>query len=318
MQNKILHLLKKNDGYISGEELSHALKISRAGIWKYMQELREHGYEIVAVPHLGYKLLSSPDKLFPEEIQFDLKTKILGKRISYHETVPSTMDVAFQWGMDGTPEGTLVIAESQTKGRGRMGRGWSSPKGKGVYLSIILRPPLPPTQVAQLTLLSAVAVAEAIEDKTGMLPQIKWPNDLLLHHKKVAGILTELSAETDRVRFVVIGIGINVNTPLNSLPPHATSLKQEAKRHFSRVALTQDVLRKMEFWYGRLLGEGFSSILQRWKELSLTLRRPIRISDASGHLEGEAIDIDTDGGLLIRCDTGVIVKRMAGDVVFAH
>ena len=315
MQQQIVHLLKKNPGYLSGEEISRSLKMSRAGIWKYMQELRKEGYEILAVPHLGYKLISSPDKLLPQEIQFQLRTKTLGKKIIYEETVSSTMDAAFNLGLEGAEEGTIVCAESQTKGRGRLGRAWSSPKGQGIYMSVILRPSWPPSEVARVTLLSAVVVAQAVKNIAGVPALIKWPNDVLIHHKKLAGILTELSAEMDRVKFVVVGIGLNVNANLSQLPPGATSLKVEAKRPFSRIEVIQEILREFEKWYVRLDGEGFAPVRERFRELSVTLKKRIRVSDSAGSMEGEAIDIDYDGGLLIRQDSGVIVKRMAGDVL---
>jgi len=242
MRNKIIHFLKTAEGYLSGEEISRHLKISRAGIWKYIQELREAGYDIIAVPHLGYRLISRPDKLFPSEVQSGLGTKILGKDIKYFDSVASTMDVAFQLGIEGASEGTVVCAESQTKGKGRLGRSWNSPKAKGIYMSVILRPKLMPADLTQLTLLSAVAVCETVRKFCNLPAKIKWPNDILINDKKIAGILTELSAEMDRVRFLVIGIGINVNTPLSQLPPNATSIKNEIGQKSSRIDLVQEIL----------------------------------------------------------------------------
>lgn len=318
MQDHIIHFLKKIDGYLSGEEISRDLKISRAAIWKNIQELREEGYDIVAVPHLGYKLISSPDKLLPREIQFNLGTKILGKKIIYEDVCPSTMDVAFRLGFEGAPEGTIICAEGQNKGRGRLGRSWSSPKSKGIYASIILRPSLPPNTVSQLTLLSAVALCEAIKKTCGVQLFIKWPNDLLVGNKKLAGILTEMSAEMDRVRFVVIGFGINVNTPVNLLPSTATSLKNEIHLSVSRVELLQEILRSLEKWYEVLQAQGFARIIERWKEYSITLGRRVRVEGIREHMEGEAIDVDQEGSLIIRSDSGIKFKRMAGDVVFVR
>ena len=315
MQEQIIDYLKKSENYISGEEISQSLKMSRAAIWKYIQELRHLGYDIVAVPHLGYKLVGCPDKFFPSEIQYELGTKILGKKIIYKETVPSTMDAAFQLALEGSPEGTVVCAEHQTKGRGRLGRTWTSPKAKGIYVSLILRPQLPPSEVARLTLLCAVAVSEAVKTASGIQPLIKWPNDLLVNDKKLAGILTELSAETDRIKFVIVGIGLNVNASLNHLPAQSTSLKQELGFSLCRVELFQEILREIEEWYVRLDKEGFEPVLSRWKELSSTLNQRVRVVDPAGGIEGEAIDIDQDGGLLIRQDSGVVIKRMAGDVL---
>ncbi len=316
MKEKIIYFLKEaREGYVSGEEISRRYAVSRAAIWKYIQELRGDGFDIIAVPHLGYKLVASPDKLLPTEIQYGLKTQYLGKKIIYENMVNSTMDVAFRLGMEGAVQGTLVCAEGQTNGKGRLGRTWSSPKWKGVYMSIVLRPSLALTQVTQLTLLAAVAVCEAIQRVSGVAARIKWPNDILVMNRKLAGILTELSAETDQVRFVVIGIGINVNTPLRLLPLTATSLKEETQRKISRVELVQEILCLLEQWYERLQKEGFDGVVQRWKELSSTLGRRIRVVDPSGDVEGEAIDLDGMGGLLIRNDTGLVISKTAGDVI---
>jgi len=314
MLEKIIGYLKHCKGYISGEEISRSFNISRAGIWKYMQELRRQGYDIVAVPHLGYQLVSVPDKLYPTEIKFKLKTKKLGQHIVYHDAVGSTMDEAFRLGVEGAVEGTVVCAESQTKGRGRLGRIWSSPKGKGVYLSLILRPKLSPIEVSKLTLLCAVSVCEALRNISGIPVVIKWPNDLLVDEKKLVGILTELSAETDQVKFVVVGLGVNVNTTASHLPEGATSLKIESRKHFSRVEVIQEILRRTEFWYNLFQVEGFKPVVKRWKELSVTLGKHIRISEPGEDMYGKAMDIDDDGGLLIRSDSGVVVKKMTGDV----
>jgi BirA family biotin operon repressor/biotin-[acetyl-CoA-carboxylase] ligase len=315
MQKEIINFLKQSEGYLSGEDISRALKISRAAIWKYIHQLRGDGYDILAVPHLGYKLNSCPDKLLPHEVQFNLGTKYMGKNIVYEETVGSTMDAAFRLGMEGEPEGTVVCAESQTKGKGRLGRHWSSPKYKGLYASIILRPQLSPAQVSQLTLLSAVAVCDGVRSATQLPVAIKWPNDLLLHNKKVAGILTEMSAEMDRVRFIVVGIGLNVNTPASQLPSGASSLKQEAHKGFDRVRLFQEILRSMERWYERFQKHGFNDAIQQWKAYSSTIGQRVRVCDQQGDIEGDAVDVDENGSLIIRSDAGIILKRMTGDVV---
>lgn len=314
MQEEIITLLKKKQGYLSGEEISRAFNISRAAIWKCMQTLRRQGYKIEASPHLGYRFLSSPDKLLPWEIRFDLKTKRIGKNIIIRQAVSSTMDEAFEQANRGAEEGTVVCAESQTKGRGRMGRSWVSPKGKGIYLSVILRPQLAPSQAAQLTLMTAVAVCEALQKVSGVDVRIKWPNDLLVKNRKVSGILTEMSAEVDRIKFIVVGIGINVNASKDDLPPSATSLKVEAKKNFPRVPVIQEILRSLEKWYDPLPTAGFEPVLRRWKELSMTLGKRVKISELNGSVEGEAVDLANDGGLLIRNISGVIVKKMSGDV----
>jgi len=314
MQEHIIQFLKESDGYISGEEISQRLKISRAAIWKHMQELRSQGYEIAAVPHLGYQLVTCPDKLLSSEIQSGLNTKIVGKNIIVMDTVGSTMDEAFRLGNENCPEGTVVCAEAQTKGRGRLGRVWSSPKAKGLYFSIVLRPSLPLNQLAQLTLMSAVALAQAIEGISELQPSIKWPNDLLIEGQKLAGILTELRAESDQVKFIIIGIGLNINTSLHHLPPGASSLKVAAGHGFERAKVFQVILRSLEKGYLKILNHEFAGIMEEWKKRSATLNKRVRITDAAGIIEGQAIDLDEDGALMIRKDNGLIVKKSAGDV----
>ncbi len=315
MKSKIIQFLKESEGYISGEEISRRLQISRAAIWKHIQELRGTGYVISAVKPLGYHLDSSPDKLFPEEIGYGLKTTFIGKKIYYYDLINSTMDVAFRLGLDDEPEGSVVCAEGQTKGKGRLGRVWNSPKSKGIYMSVILRPNFSLTDTVKLTLLSAVAVCEAIRNVTAIPVSIKWPNDVLLGNKKIAGILTELNAETERVRFIVIGIGINVNTSVSVLPENATSLKKEFGKKISRVVLVQEVLRCLEKWYENMQLNGFLPMIEQWKEFSCTLGRRVRVTNFGGDIEGVAVDIDEYGGLVVRSEQGDLVKRMSGDVV---
>jgi BirA family biotin operon repressor/biotin-[acetyl-CoA-carboxylase] ligase len=314
MQERIIQFLKESDGYISGEEISQRLKMSRAAIWKHMQELRAQGYEIAAVPHLGYQLVTCPDKLMSYEIQSGLNTKIIGKKIIVMDTVSSTMDEAFRLGNENCPEGTVVCAEAQSKGRGRLGRAWTSPKGKGLYFSFVLRPSLPLNQLAVLTLMSAVALAQALEEISALQPLIKWPNDILLENHKLAGILTELRAESDQVKFVIVGIGLNINTSSHHLPPGAISLKVASGHNFDRVQVFQAILRSLEKGYVKLLRQESAEIMEEWKKRSATLNRRVRITDSAGTIEGQAIDLDTDGALLIRKDNGLVVKKSAGDV----
>jgi len=315
MQDQILLFLKNSKGYISGEEISRRLNFSRAAIWKNIQELRKKGYEINAVSHRGYKLINSADKLFPQELKYNLNTNYIGNKFIHFETIPSTMEIAFDLATKGEEEGTVICAESQTKGKGRLGRTWVSPKGKGIYASIILRPKISPIDASKLTLLSAVAIVEAIYKITGVKGEIKWPNDILYNKKKIAGILTEMSAEMDQVRFVVIGVGINVNAPLSMLPSEATSLKVISKKSVSRVALLQEVLRKLEKWNDILLQEGFSPILREWKKHTSTLGKTVKVANVDGFVEGEAVDLDQNGGLVIKSKNGKIIKRMTGDVL---
>lgn len=314
---EILEFLRRSDTYVSGEDISRRLKISRSAIWKHIQELRQSGYEIAAVPHLGYRLVSVADKLFPQEVTSSLNTKFIGRRFHYYENLSSTMDIATKLAIEGEREGAVICAESQVKGRGRLGRAWISPKAKGIYISLILRPNILPSETPKLTILSAVSCAKAIKDIAGISPGIKWPNDLIMSDKKVGGILTELNAEMDRVKFVIIGIGLNVNNTKSSLTAGATSLKQEKGENVSRIDLLRNMLRQIESDYTHFLKYGISSIIDEWRQLSLTLHSRIKVVCRKEAIEGEAQDIDLDGGLLIRKDSGFIEKVLAGDVLKA-
>ncbi|MFA4993353.1 MAG: biotin--[acetyl-CoA-carboxylase] ligase [Candidatus Omnitrophota bacterium] len=314
MKEKILDYLKKEQEYLSGDEISGRLGISRQGLWKHIQDLKDLGYDIVAVPHLGYRLLSSPDRLFALETTHGLNTKFIAKKIHYFDYLASTMDLAMQLGIQAAPHGTVVLAESQTKGRGRLGRSWFSPKYKGIYMSLILRPDISPSASSVLTLLSAVSICEAVKTVTGLDAQIKWPNDVFIANKKIAGILTEMNSEVDKVNFVVIGIGLNVNNDKKSLIAQATSLKEQAGQPVNRVALLQELLRGIENNYSLLEDKGAQAIIDKWRNFSLTLGRRVKIYYQDKHIEGQAVDIDRDGALLIRKDSGLTQKVFSGDV----
>ena len=315
MQKKILDFLKKKSDYVSGDQIASRLGITRQALWKHIQELKESGFDIVAVPHLGYRLESSPDRLFDFEVSHNLNTEFIGKKIYYFDNLASTMDVAMQLGINGASEGTLVLSESQTKGKGRLGRNWFSPKHKGIYLSLILKPKMLPSQASMLTLLSAVSICEAIKSTVDLDVHIKWPNDILLGNKKLGGILTELNAEMDKINFIIIGIGLNVNNDKRTLIIGATSLREAKKEQINRVNLLQEILRKIEENYAILDKKGAHSIIEKWREHSITLGRRVKVYCQKEHIEGEAFDIDADGGLLVRKDSGVTQKVMAGDVV---
>ena len=315
MLTKIITFLKDHEGYLSGEEISRSLHISRAAIWKYMDQLREAGYEIEAFPHRGYRLLSSPDLLLASQVQYGLGTQKFGAEVRHFESTLSTMDEAFRLGLEGSPEGTVVVAESQTKGRGRMGRNWSSPRSKGIYFSLILRPALPPSQAPMLTLDAAVALSEAIEKVCPQVKaRIKWPNDILVGKKKLCGILTELRAETDRVQFVVIGVGVNVNNTSSQLLPEATSLRAETTAVCDRVRLFQEILRQMEKRYAAYLKNGSAGVVADWKARSATLGCKVRFLERGESVVGVAEDLADDGGLWVRLADGRRVKRVAGDI----
>ena len=259
-------------------------------------------------------MLAVPDKLFPAEILSGLQTKYIGKKIEYRARTASTMDVAWQLGAEGAPQGTLVVAESQTKGRGRFQRQWSSPAQGGVYLSLLLRPRIPPQEASVLTLLAAVAVCEAVGELLGLSLQIKWPNDIFYGDKKIGGILTELDAEMDEIHFVVVGMGLNVSTSARDLPDHAQSLMQVVGKEVSRLQVVQQLLVAFERWYDLFCRKGSAPVLEAWRTYTTTLGKRIVIQYHNRKSEALALDIDTDGALIIRTDAGLRQRVTAGDI----
>lgn len=316
MEAPILSALRARPGqFVSGEELSRLLGVSRTAVWKEIEKLRADGYRILAQPHAGYQLVGTPDRLIPQELRWNLNTKRVGQRITAYQTTDSTMNLAHRLAEGGEPEGSVIVAEGQSRGRGRLGRRWISPKGKGIYLSVILRPALQLSEVPLITLMAAVAVAGAVQEVSDLTPQIKWPNDLLLKGKKVAGILTELNAELNRVNYVVIGIGINVHTPKRSLPVQATSLYEELGHKVDRVQLARTLLQRLDEHYAEFLNGGAPAILNRWRDFAAFLGRRIRVVAEGRMVDGQAFDVDSHGALLVRTDTGFVEAVSAGEVL---
>ena len=258
--------------------------------------------------------MKKEDKLFPDEIARGLGTRRIGRQILSYEEINSTNDAVFRLGEQGMAEGLCVFAEHQKKGRGRMGRSWASPKGKGVLVSILLRPLMPPLEISKVTLMAAVSVVRAIRRVSGLTLGIKWPNDVLGRDKKVCGILTEMSAELDRVNFVVVGIGVNVNADPKDLPSGATSLKTLAGKKIPRVKFTQALLRELDKDYKRLIEGDFAELAEEWESHSVTSGRRVIARTFGRKIEGLATGIDEDGALWIRRDDGLQEKVLAGDV----
>ncbi len=311
-------MLRRQEVHLSGAEMSKTLGISRSAVWKHIKVLRREGYRIEAKPASGYRLVGVPTHPTTWEIQAGLGTEQIGKRIYTLSQASSTNEVAFRLALKGAGEGVVVLAESQTKGKGRMGRPWESPTGLNIYLSLILRPRIVPSKTPLITLMAAVACAEAIDEVTGLLPAIKWPNDLLLKRKKLGGILTEADMELDRINFLVVGIGINVNMTGALFPPSikdtATSLQEALGREIPRIALIQAILRHLEQWYKRLAQGNVEEITRRWKELSLVKGQQIEVTSLGEVVRGTALDIDEDGALLVQTDNNTIKRVVAGDV----
>jgi len=316
MKEDILNRLR-GGGRVSGEELARSHGVTRTAIWKYINELRSEGYEIDSSPSKGYLLLGTPDNPSPLEVRAGLGTRTLGQDVRFFAEVSSTQDVARSLAAQGANEGTVIIAETQTSGRGRMGRAWVSPAG-GLYLSIILRPNVRPPEALRFPLIAGVAVAHAIEKVTGLKPRVKWPNDVLLNGKKVAGILTEMSADMDRLNHIIVGIGLNVNTPKESFAEEiqeiATSLMAEKGQPVPRVKMVQSILTEFELLYDEFGRSGFEPIRRRWKTLSDTLGKPVTVSFLDQQVQGRAFDIDHDGALIIQKWNGGSERVVAGDV----
>lgn len=316
MKQKVLSLLLGREGYISGEKISRELNISRTAVWKHVESLKQEGYTIDSVPRRGYKVLAAPDVLFPGDIKSSLETKVLGRDIHYFHSVDSTNRVAKELAEKGASEGTLVIAEEQTQGRGRMGRPWISPAG-GIWMSLILRPHLPPYRVQGITLVASVAVVEAIKAVTGLRPLIKWPNDIYLEDKKVCGILTEMKGETDRVDYIVIGIGLNANNTFSGLKeeaPAAGALRGFLGRQTDRKELVRSILSFLEKAYLGYCREGIDPVLEQWRNNNFTLGRHVVLRMGGREFAGVAEDITAEGGLLLRDSQGSTRVFYSGEV----
>lgn len=316
LRDKILNHLYKGE-YVSGRELASLFKVSRTAIWKGVNSLRELGYVIDSLPKKGYLLKAPPDLLLPYEIRRGLKARLLGRRIEHYDQVSSTNDIAKELAEKGVPEGTVVIAETQTTGKGRLGREWFSPEG-GVWLSVVLRPGVSPDEVPRVALLLGVAVARTLS-AFGVDSKLKWPNDVLVGGKKVCGILTEMDAELERVNFVIAGIGINVNNKVEDFPEEfrksATSLVTEQGKEVPRAALVRLLLEELEEAYGLFTRGNFQAVLGEWRSLSGTLGRKVKIITHGKTLTGVAVDVDEEGALLLTLKDGSPARVLSGDCI---
>jgi BirA family biotin operon repressor/biotin-[acetyl-CoA-carboxylase] ligase len=310
-------LAEARDGYLSGEVLSDKLGLPKAVIFRRIETLRAKGYQIDAVARKGYRLVAMPDRVTGLELSPILSTEELGRTVHAHGEVDSTNDIARDLAEDGAAHGELVIADSQRHGRGRRGRSWLAPPGSSLLFSLILRPELPPARAPELTLTAAVALAEVLSG-AGFEARIKWPNDVLIRGRKVAGLLTELSAEAGKVRFAILGVGLNVNLERSELPPEvaetATSLRAERGEPVPRLFLLAAMLAALEGWLDRLQGEGFAPVRQAWKERSATLGARVTVEEGGERVVGTAVDLDEAGALMVRDLAGKIHRIVAGDV----
>ncbi|ADO72380.1 biotin--[acetyl-CoA-carboxylase] ligase [Stigmatella aurantiaca] len=310
-------LSEGGEDFTSGEALSSKLGLSRTAVWKHVEGLRSKGYRIEAIPARGYRLTEVPDRLTPLELNPLLATRDLGRTLHCHGTLASTNELAFRLAHEGAEHGEVVVAEQQTAGKGRRGRVWVSPPGLNLYFSAILRPELPPQHAPELTLVAAVALAETLRE-AGAEAAIKWPNDVQIDGRKVAGILTEMSAEPERVHFVVLGIGVNLNAQREHFPEElraqATSLSLELGRPVPRASFAAALWLRLEEWLARHQEVGFGPVRRRWKELSCTLGQDVLVRTARLEFRGMAEDVDESGALLVRTPSGSIERVLAGDV----
>lgn len=316
----LLALRAPDQPAVSGAELSRQLGISRAAIWARIEELRSLGYEIAASPHQGYRLDSVPDVLHADDLlSLVAGHRVVGRDIHVFEETGSTNDVADKLARDGAAEGVVVFAESQTRGRGRLGRKWVSPARKGLWFTVVLRPDLRPESATQITVVAANALARAVRQFTGLAPQLKWPNDLLVNGRKVAGILTELTAELDHIKYVLLGMGVDVNLAAHDLPADvrklASSLKIEAGRPFRRADVAAAILRELDVDYARLRDGHFAQVAGEWAAQCGTLGQTVRIQIGGRELHGRAEALDDTGALLLRTVHGHLERIVGGDVV---
>jgi BirA family biotin operon repressor/biotin-[acetyl-CoA-carboxylase] ligase len=303
--------------FVQADDLGRRLKLSTSVVTGEIDELEKLGYTIESHPHFGYRLLGVPDRLTADDIKARLKTKRIGSEVLVFEETASTNDVVEHLVKSGGREGLVVFAESQTRGRGRRGRPWASPRGKGLWFSVLLRPTLPPSAASRITVAASVAVARAIREVCRADVRIKWPNDLIIGDKKLAGILTELRVEGDEILLAILGIGIDVNCEQRDFPDDlariATSLKLETGNVQDRVALAAQVLTALDECYQLALTD-FEAVVDEWAKLCTTLGRQIVVTMGQRRIEGFAQALDSDGALLVRCDSGQMERVLGGDL----
>jgi len=316
-EDRLLARLQDSAGeFVSGSELADLLAISRAAIGKRIANLRQKGWDIEGVHNRGYRLVAEADSLSPAVIATLLNTQWLGRVYFSHRRLDSTNEEAERLAHGGAPHGTVVLADKQSAGRGRLGRRWYSPAGENLYFSTVLRPGLEPSAAPPLSLAAAVGVAEGVRGFVGRPPQVKWPNDLLYGGRKFCGILLTMSADAGHVRHVIMGLGLNINT--TSFPPElqaqATSLRLERKGSLQRALVLASVLNSLEPWIDRLLQNGSAPVIKAWLELADWMGQWITVNQPHGKVQGEALGLDERGALCLRRKDGSLEHIWAGDV----
>lgn len=317
MKAEILALLREKDGYISGQELCNRFSVSRTAVWKAINQLKESGYEIEAVPNKGYRLVGQQDVLNKNEIESRLHTKWAGRELYYYESTDSTNLQVKRLMEEGAPEGVLVVGGEQKQGRGRRGRSWQSPPGTNIYMTLGLRPEFQPDLAPMVTLIDALAVAEAVEQTCGLQTRIKWPNDVVIGGKKICGILTEMSAETGYIHYVVIGTGINVN--IKEFPEEiretATSLYLEKGETVLRAPIVAKIMEYFESYYEKFIQTmDLSLLMEDYNKRLVNKDAAVKVLDPQNEFEGTARGIDEKGQLLVERQDGTVETVYAGEV----
>ncbi|MDP4088403.1 MAG: biotin--[acetyl-CoA-carboxylase] ligase [Bacillota bacterium] len=316
MKDKVLELLSETE-YVSGEDISRKLGISRAAVWKNINSLKSEGYIIESSTNRGYRIINRPDILTYEEILPFLSTAYIGRKVLHFESLDSTNTRAKEIGSGSFAEGTVIVSEEQLSGRGRLGRSWSSPKGAGIWMSLLLKPETPPTEAYKVTIIAAAAVHKALSEE-GVASLIKWPNDIVLNGRKICGILTEMSAEFSRINYLVMGIGINVNTTLEEFPEEiknkASSLRAQTGRSFNRKSVMSRILNNLEIFYDLFLQQGtIEPCIKICRENSAVIGRQVLLIEGSKSNPVEVLDINDKGHLLIK-DGSSIREILSGEI----
>lgn len=317
MKEKILKVLMQTEGYVSGQSLCRELNVSRTAVWKCINQLKEEGYVIDAVTNKGYCLRQSPDVITAEAVKSRLHTKFWGQETVFFEETDSTNNVIKRMAEEGAAHGTLAIAEIQTAGRGRRGKQWASPKGSGIWMSFLLRPEILPQKASMLTLVTALAVRQAIFKVCQLPVLIKWPNDIVSGGRKVCGMLTEMSAELEWVHYVVIGIGINVN--MKEFPEEiretATSLRMECERKINRSSLIAAFGEAFEEYYEQFMKTGdLSLLMEEYNQYLVNCGEKVKIIDPAGEYTGVSAGINAQGELLVTDEEGSLRTVRSGEV----
>lgn len=317
MKTEILTILRESEGYVSGQQLCEQMHVSRTAVWKVIEQLKKEGYTIEAVRNKGYRLTESPDVMSSAEIESLLETAWAGRDVLYLDETDSTNAQAKKLGEAEGKHGTLIVSDRQTAGKGRRGRGWDSPSGASIYMSILLRPDILPDKAPMLTLVMALAVARAVREITGEEAGIKWPNDIVLNKKKICGILTEMSAEIDYINHVVIGVGINVNTEdfPEEIKKTATSLFIETGKKWKRSEFIAVVMKYFEEYYEIFLKTQNLKMLQEiYNGFLVNKDAQVRVLEPGNEFDGWALGINETGELLVRKADGEITEIYAGEV----